>query len=153
MCPLQSLVVSLISCIHSSLFLNWKHTVSLKFFDTQVSLISTEELVLPCHARCVVSRLRCNEHSLLLSSDLSRIGRIKNSSCSACGHWSQDTTHLILHCPAMVSLHCSLFGDSMSLRLLVQALGSCPASGAPWSSALPSSLERRWETTTTSKCA
>ena len=38
----------------------------------------------------VFFRLRCNEHSLLLSSYLSRIGRIENASCSACGHSSQD---------------------------------------------------------------
>ena len=58
----------LISRIHSSLFSDWKRTVSSKFFDTQVPLFSTEELVLPRHARCVPSRLRCKEHSQLLSS-------------------------------------------------------------------------------------
>ena len=56
----------LISRIRSSLFLDWRRTVSSKFFDTQVPSISTEELVLPHHARCVLSRLRCNGHSLLL---------------------------------------------------------------------------------------
>ena len=66
----------LISRIYSCLFSDWKHTVSLKFFDTQVLSIFTEELVLPCHSRCVVPRLRCNGHNLLLSSYLSRIGRI-----------------------------------------------------------------------------
>ena len=71
--------------------------------------------MLPRHARCVLSRLRCNGHSLLLGSYLSRIGRIENSSCSACGHSSQDTSHLILHCPATISLGRSLFGDSLSL--------------------------------------
>ena len=95
--------------------------------------------MLPRHARCVFSRLSCNGHSLLLGSYLSRIGRIENPSCSACGHSSQDTSHLILHCPAMDSLRCSLF---VSLRSLVQTLGSCPASGAPWSSAMPPSLGR-----------
>ena len=63
----------------------------------------------------VSSRLRCNGHSLLLGSYLSRIDRIENSSCSACGHSSQDTSHLILHCPATDSLRRSLFGDSWSL--------------------------------------
>ena len=58
----------LISHIHSRLISDWKHTVSWKFFDTQVPSISTEELVLPCHARCVLSRLCCNGHSLLLGS-------------------------------------------------------------------------------------
>ena len=74
----------LISCIHSYLFSDWRRTVSYKFFDTQVPSISTEELVLPRHARCVLSRLRCNGHSLLLGSYHSRIGRIENPSCSAC---------------------------------------------------------------------
>ena len=105
----------LTSRIHSRLFSDWRHTVSSKYFDTQVPSISTEELVLPRHASCVLSRLRCNGHSLLLGSYLSRIGRIENSSCSACGHPSQDISHLILHCPATDSLRRSLFGDSLSL--------------------------------------
>ena len=89
---------------------------------------------LPRHARCVLSRLRCNGHILLLGSYLSRIGRIENPSCSACGYSSQDTSHLILHCPATDSL---------------RSLGSCPASGAPWSSAkLPSQGRGRVTTTT-----
>ena len=71
--------------------------------------------MLPRHARCVLSRLRCNGHSLLLGSYLSRIGRIENPSCSACEHSSQDVSHLILHCPATDSLRRSLFGDSLSL--------------------------------------
>ena len=109
--------LSLISRIHSHLFSDWRrrHTVSSKYFDTQVSSISTEELVLPHHARCVLSCLRCNGHSLYLNSYLPRIGRIKNSSCSVCGHSSQDTSHLILHCPATNSLRHLLFGDSLSL--------------------------------------
>ena len=74
----------LISRIHSRLISDWRRTVSSKYFDTQVPSISTEELVLPRHARCVLSRLRCNGHSLLLGSYLSRIGRIENPSCSAC---------------------------------------------------------------------
>ena len=104
-----------LSPLTSSLFSDWRRTVSSKYFDTQVPSISTEELVLPRHARCVLSRLRCNGHSLLLGSYLSRIGRIENSSCSACGHSPQDTSHLILHCPATDSLRRSLFGDSLSL--------------------------------------
>ena len=105
----------LISRIHSCLISDWRRTVSYKFFDTQVPSISTEELVLPRHARCVLSRLRCNGHSLLLNSYLCRIGRTENPSCSTCGHSSQDTSHLILHCPARDSLRRSLFSDSLSL--------------------------------------
>ena len=48
----------LISRIHSCLFSDWRRTVSSEFFDTQAPSISTEELVLPRHARCVLSRLR-----------------------------------------------------------------------------------------------
>ena len=131
----------LISRIHSCLFSDWRRTVSSKFFDTQVPSISTEELVLPRHARRVLSRLGCNGHSLLLSSYLSRIGRIENPSCSACGHPSQDTCHLVRHSPATDSLRRSLFGDCLSLydlwsrswgvsRLLgLHVLLSCPH---PW---------------------
>ena len=141
--PPQSLVVSLLlSLVSTRLFSDWRRTVSSKFFDTQVPSISTEELVLPRHARCVLSRLRCNGHSLLLGSYLSRIGRIENPSCSACGHSSQDISHLILHCPATDSVPLTLWRLSVSLRPLVQTLGSCPASGAPWSSAMPPSLGR-----------
>ena len=146
-----------LSRIHSCLFSDWRRTVSSKFFDTLAPSISTEELVLLRHACCVISCLRCNGHSLLLGSCLSRIGTIENPSCSACGHSSQDTSHLILHCPATDSLRCSLLGDSVSLRPLVQTLGSCLASGASWSSAMPPSLgkgrvtttsERRWRAST-----
>ena len=104
----------LISRIHSCLISDWRRTVSSKHFDTQVSSISTEKLVLPRHACCVLSSVRYNGHSLFLGSYLFRIGRIENPSCSACGHPSQDTSHLILHCPATDSLRRSLFGDSLS---------------------------------------
>ena len=90
----------LISRIHPSLFSDWRRTVSSKFFDTQVPSISTEELVLPRHAHCVLSRLRCNGHSLSVSFYHSKIGRVENPSRSAREHSSQDISHLILHCPA-----------------------------------------------------
>ena len=80
----------LISRIYSCLFSDWGRTVSSKFFDTQALLVSTENLVLPLHACCALSRLRCKGHSLLSSSYLTKIGRIKNPSCSACGQSSQD---------------------------------------------------------------
>ena len=68
-----------LSCIHS-FFSDWRHTVSSKFFDAQVPTISTKELVLPCHSRCVLSRLCCSGHWLLFSSYLLRISRIENPS-------------------------------------------------------------------------
>ena len=142
----------LMSRIHSSLFSDWRHNVSSKFFDTQAPSISTEELVLPRHARCVLSRLRCNGHGLLLSSYLYRIGRIKNPLCSACGHSSQNTSHLILNCLCSYGLFAplALWHLSVSVRPLVQAQESYPASGVPWSSAMPPSVKRgRIITTTT----
>ena len=81
-------------------------------------------------------------NSLLLGSYLSRIGRIETPSYSACGPSSQDTSHLILHCPATDSVPLALWRLSVSVLPLVQALGSCPASGAPWYSAMPPSLGR-----------
>ena len=105
----------LVSRIHSCVFSDWRRTVSSKLFDTQVLLISTEELVLPRHARCVLSRLRCKGHRLLLRSYLTRICRIENPSCSACGHASRDTFYLILHCRATESLRRSLIGNSLSV--------------------------------------
>ena len=69
--------------------------------------------MLPRHARCVLCRLRCN---VLLSSYLTGIDRIKNPSCSNCGHSSQDTSHLILHCSATDFLSRSVFGNSLSFE-------------------------------------
>ena len=104
----------LISRIHSCLISDWRRTVSSKFFDTQIPSFFTEELALPRHAHCVLSRLCCNGHSLLLGSYLSRIGRI-NPSCSGCGHSTLDISHLILHCPATDSLRRSLWRLSDTL--------------------------------------
>ena len=128
--PPQSLVVSLLS--------DWRRTVLSKFFDTQVPSIATEQLVLPCYARwfSLVYAATGTAYCYVL---ISKIGRIENPSCSACGHSSQDTSHLILHCPATDSLRHSL---PVSLRPLVQTLGSCLVSGAPWSSAMSPSLGR-----------
>ena len=133
-CPLQSLVVSLLLSLESTLVfsrtggvLSYLNSTTHKFPQ-----FSSRNLCLLRHASCVLSRLCCNGHSLHLSSYLSRIGRIENPSCSACKHPSQDTSHLILHCPATNSLRRSLFGDS--LQPLVRALESCPAFGTPWSS-------------------
>ena len=77
-CSQLSPVVSLlfISRIHSCLLSDWRRIVSSKFFDIQAPSISTEELVLPCHARCVFSCLCCNGHSFSLSSYLFRVGSI-----------------------------------------------------------------------------
>ena len=110
--PPLSLVVSLLlSLVLSRTGDVLSHRSSLTHRFPQFPLRNLCSLVM----LAVSSRLRCNGHSLLLGSYLSRIGRIENPSCSACGHPSQDISHLIVHCPATDSLRRSLFGDSLSL--------------------------------------
>ena len=72
---------------------------------------------------------------------LFRIGRIENSPSSACGHLS---SHSALSSYGLFA-PLTLWQLSVSLRPLIQALESCPASGAPWSSAMPLSLGRGWD--------
>ena len=105
----------LISRIHSCLFWTGDVLSHRSILTHRFPRFPPEELMLPRPARCVLSRLRCNGHSLPLSSYLSRIGRIGNPSWSACRHLFQDISHLILHCPATDSLRRSLFGYSLSL--------------------------------------
>ena len=99
------------------------------------------------HARCVFSRLCCNGHSLLFSSYLFRIGRIENSSCSACGHL---LSHSAL-CSYGLFASLALWQFSVFLRPLSQTVFSFPTSGAPWSSAINPSLGKSRVTTTTAK--
>ena len=112
----------LISRIHSCLFSDWRRTVSSKFFDKEVPSISTEEFVLPRHARCVFPRLRCNGHSLLLGSYLSRIGRIRNPSCSACQH--RPRTPLTLFCTVQLWTLCAAY--SLATLCLSTTFGPGP---------------------------
>ena len=106
--------------IVSTLFFSQTEAVSCTFFHTQVSSVSTKELVLPNHARYV---------SLLLNSCLSGIETIEIPSCSDSSH----LTHLILHCPANDTLRRSLYGDSFSLiDVWSRPWGSSPTLGAPW---------------------
>ena len=98
-------------------------------------------------ARWVLSRLRCNGHSLLLSSYLTRIGRIENPSWNACGHLP---SHSGLSSYGLFVL-LAFWRLSVSLRPLVQTLRSCPASGAPWSSAMPPFLKSGRVATTTQR--
>ena len=57
-------------------FIGLEATVLSKFFDSHILSVSTEEVLFPRQARCVLSRLWCNRHSILSNSYLSRIGRI-----------------------------------------------------------------------------
>ena len=73
----------------------------------------------------------------------------QNPSCSACGHSSHDTSPF---CTVQLRTLCAAYSlVTVSLQPLVQALGSCPVSGDPWSSATSPSLGRISVTTTASK--
>ena len=100
----------------------FRHTSSLDFY---------RETCAPHYACYVLSRPCCNGHSLLLGSYLSRIGRIENPSCSACGHSSQDTSHLILHSPATDSLRRLFTISGPGLRELPGFWGSMVFCNAP----------------------
>ena len=99
-CLLQSLVVSLLFSLVSTLLFSrtgdiLSHLNSSTHRFPQFPPRNLCSLV----TLAALSRLRCNGHNLLLSSYLSRIGRIENPSCVVCGHSSQDNSHLILHFP------------------------------------------------------
>ena len=89
--------------------------------------------MIPCRTGWALSRLGRNGHGLLLNSNLARMGGIESSLCSGCGHCTQDSFRLLLLCPAVDSLHLlALWRLLFSVRSLVEVLGSCPASRAPW---------------------
>ena len=123
--PIPCSFSPLISRIHSGLISDWRRTVSSKFFDTQVFSISSKELVLPRHARCVLFLLRCNGHSLLLSSYFYRIGRIKNPCCSTCRHSPQDTSQSLSFCTVQLWTLCT----AHSLATLCFSTTSGPGPG------------------------
>ena len=101
----------LTSRIHSRLFSDWRRTVSSKYFDTQVPSISTEELVLPRRARCVLSRLRYNGLSLLLYSCLS----LESIILAASSALRPRTPLISFFTVQLRTLRRSLFGHSLFL--------------------------------------
>ena len=114
-------VVSLVS----TLPLDWKRSFRSKFFKTQAASVSTENLVIPPYARCVLCRLRCNGHSLVLNSYLSRICRIESPSCRAYGYLTQDTSSHSALCYYVLSAPLACWRLLLSQQPLVQALKNC----------------------------
>ena len=146
---MESATSALCNCLYSLPYLSYPLS---SFFRTEgvLSYLNSSthrfprfplrNLRFPDHACCVSFIFRCNGHSLRLSFYLTRSRRIKNPPCSAYGHPMHDISHLILPCPATDALRRFLFGGYLFLRPAVQALGSCPASGIPWCSAMLPSL-------------
>ena len=122
-CPLQSLVSSLLlSFISTVVFSRTGDVLShLNSSTPQAPSVFTEELVLPRHARCVLSHLRCNGYSHLLSSYLSRIGRMENPSCCTYGHPFQDP--LVSLCTVQLR---TLYA-AHSLATICLSTTSCPS--------------------------
>ena len=133
-------VIAKIRCFQ---YHNWRRHISHTYLNYQVPKVSSDELLLSRPIRCELSRLRCQDHSLLLSSYLHSISQKKNSACSACGHPLQDRNHLLLDFPASEPLRKSIFGPSLSLFLTYGPdLGVGPTVGSSRSSSGPSSLGR-----------
>ena len=106
-------------------------------------MASIDELMLPHHARCVLSRLRCSGHSFLLNSYLARI---ESPSLAVI----RCRTPLVSFCTVQLRSLCplALWRLSASLQPLLQTLKSCPGSGVPCSSVMSRSFGRGRVTTT-----
>ena len=152
-CPLRFYVVSLLLILVSTLVFSWtggvlSHLNSLTqrfpWFPPRNSAPSSRSL-------CSLSSL-LQRHCLLLSYYLTRIGRIENPSCSGCWHPSQDTSHLILHCPATGSLRRPLLGDSI-YDLWSRPWGVARFLGLDGLPSCPHPFGRGWVTTTDHKTA
>ena len=135
-------MVSLLLSLVSTLFSDCRRTVSSKYLDTRVSSTSTEELVLPRHARCVLSStLQRTQPSFRFLS----LQDWQNRESFSQRLWTLVPGHLSSHSALSsygVFAPLTLWRLSVSSRPLVQTLGSCPAFGAPWSPAMPPFLGR-----------
>ena len=94
-CPQQSLIVPLLPPLVSTLIfsriggvLSNLNFSTHRFFRFLLRNLRSLVMFAVC---CLVFRLRCNRHSLLLNSDLSSFGRTENTLCSACGHLSSHS--------------------------------------------------------------
>ena len=141
----------LVSGIHSSLFSDWRRTVSFRFFNIQVTSISSEELCSLSRSLCALSSLlrwtQSTVELLSLQDWQNRESLMQRLPKSVPGHLSSHSALSSFRLFAPLAL----WRLSVFLRPLFQALESCPASGAPWSSAISPSLGRGWIATTTTK--
>ena len=96
------------SHLHSFVFSDWRRTVSLKFFDPQVPSISTKELVLPRHARCILSRLRCNGLGILLGSISLGLAESRILPAAPAYKYTRPRTPLISFCTVQLWTLCAV---------------------------------------------
>ena len=99
--PLQSLVVSLLLSLASTHLCSWTGSVL-----SQLNSLTRRFPRFPPSSRSLCSsHLRCNGHSLLLSSYFFRIGKIENPSCSAVD--TCPRTALISFCTVQLRTLCA----------------------------------------------
>ena len=94
---------------------SWWDALPSPLLACRLPKVDKSEILLPRSARCELSRLRSNGHSLLLNSYLARIGKISSPACPGCGHHTQDINHLLLLCPCLDPLRFKIFGQNPSL--------------------------------------
>ena len=137
----------LTSRIHSRFFSDWRRTISLKFFF-QFPPRNLCSLVMLAVFSLVYAATDTAYCEVLIS-----LGLAESRILPAAPVDTRPRTPLISFCTVQLrTLRRCLFGDSVFLRPLVQTLGSCPASGAPWSSAMPPSLGRGRVTNSSNTC-
>ena len=142
----------LIFRIHSCLFSDWRRTVLSKFlrhtgsldFHRRICASSSRSL---CVISSTLQRTQPTVKLLSLQNWQNRESFLQRLRTLLPGHLS---SHSALSNYGL-SGSLALLRLSVFLRPMVQALGSCTAFGAPWRSAMPPSLGRGRETTTTFK--
>ena len=146
-CPLQSRAVSLVSTL---IFPRTggvpSHLNSSTHNDTGFLSFYRRTCAPLSHSLCSLSSLLQRTHPSVKLISFLEVAELRI--LHAAPAVILPRTPLIFHCPARTFCAARCFDDSLSLRPLVQALGSCLAFGAPWSYAMPRSLGRSWVTTT-----
>ena len=135
----QSLVVTLLSSLVSTLVFSWTGGVL-----SQRSILSHMFPQLPLRNLCslvmlAVSSLVSAVADTVFFWVLIFLGLAESRILPAAPADTGPRTPLISFCTVQLR---TLWRLSVPLRPLVQTLGSCPASGAPWSTAMPPSLGR-----------
>ena len=109
--------------------------------------ISTEELVLPRHYRCVLSRLRSNVHSLLLNPYHFRLAESRRLSAAPAD--TRPNSYLFLHCEDTDFCATHALATFCHFTTSGPGPGEFPAFWAPWSCLMLPSLGRGLITKTT----
>ena len=83
-------------------------------------------LMLPRHARCVLSHPFHNKHSFQSKSFLSSIGRIESPLCNPSGHPTESASHLIRRCPARTLCDACFLANPFLSKTSAPGFGELP---------------------------